>query len=95
MMRYQPVFTICLILTGFNSHPTRDASTNTDLSSIVQVSRICPEDQQKWTPSGTAAITATDQLSNTGTLGECKQTCKDMNGCVAVKYNQHVSSSVR
>ncbi|KAF7255867.1 hypothetical protein EG68_06820 [Paragonimus skrjabini miyazakii] len=89
MMPYQQVFTVCLILAGFNSHLTWVASTNADSSSIAQVSRVCPEDQQKWTPSGLAAITATDQATTSNTLQECKETCKDTNGCVAVKYSQH------
>ncbi|KAF6769380.1 hypothetical protein AHF37_12676, partial [Paragonimus kellicotti] len=82
-------FIVCLILAGFNSHPTCVASTNTDSVSIAQVSRTCPEDQQKWTPSGTTAITAADRPISSNSLDECKKWCKDKNGCVAVKYNQH------
>ncbi|KAF7261087.1 hypothetical protein EG68_01552 [Paragonimus skrjabini miyazakii] len=91
MMPYQPVFTICLILAGFNSHPSWVASTNTDSSSIARISRTCPKDHQKWTPSGTAVITATDRFTSSSTLGKCKKKCKDTNGCVAVKYNSNTN----
>ncbi|KAF7241696.1 hypothetical protein EG68_10890, partial [Paragonimus skrjabini miyazakii] len=78
----------------FNSYPKCVASTNTDSSSIVQVSRACPKDQQKWAQSGTVAITAADECIGSNTLNECKKKCKDTNDCVAVKYNPNVSSSV-
>ncbi|KAF6771931.1 hypothetical protein AHF37_09684 [Paragonimus kellicotti] len=93
MICYQPVFIVCSILVGFNSHLTCAVSETVGPSSVAQVSRACPEDQLKWTPSGTSDFTAADKPNQSGSLGTCKEECKRTNGCVAVRYNQRVSST--
>ncbi|KAF5400350.1 hypothetical protein PHET_06016 [Paragonimus heterotremus] len=91
MICYQPTFTVCLILVGFNSHLTSVVSETVGPSSVAQVSRACPEDHLKWTASGTSDFTATDKPIRSVSLGVCKKACKRTNGCVAVKYNLRMS----
>ncbi|KAF7262330.1 hypothetical protein EG68_00455 [Paragonimus skrjabini miyazakii] len=88
MICYQPVFSVCLILVGFNSHLTCAVSETVGPFSVAQVSRVCPEDQLKWTPSETSDFAAADKLIESGSLDACKKRCKRRDGCVAVKYNQ-------
>ncbi|KAF5404861.1 hypothetical protein PHET_01758 [Paragonimus heterotremus] len=92
MSCYQPVFSVCLILVGFNSHLIFAVSETVDPSRVAQVSRACPEDQLKWTPSGISEFAAADEPTESSSLDVCKKMCKRTNSCVAIKYNQRVGS---